>query len=155
MKPAALEGLDAIVFTGGIGENSPEVCEKVCDRLGWLGVVFDNAAKWAGGCCLSVAHVIREGAESEIPAAELVPGDLVVLAAGARVPADGRIVESARLQIEEAALTGESLAVKLMMCDRRFAKSVRFGNPRRSNRRATRPATVGRIRMMRQRVMPV
>ena len=57
------------------------------------------------------AHVIREGAESEIPAAELVPGDLVVLAAGARVPADGRIVESARLQIEEAALTGESQAV--------------------------------------------
>lgn len=58
-----------------------------------------------------VAHVIREGTESEIPAAELVPGDLVVLAAGARVPADGRIVESARLQIEEAALTGESHAV--------------------------------------------
>jgi len=42
-----------------------------------------------------VAHVIRDGAESEIPAAELVPGDLIVLAAGARVPADGRIVESA------------------------------------------------------------
>jgi Ca2+-transporting ATPase len=58
-----------------------------------------------------VAHVIRDGSESEIPAAELVPGDLIVLAAGARVPADGRIVESARLQIEEAALTGESLAV--------------------------------------------
>ncbi len=58
-----------------------------------------------------VAHVIREGTESEIPAAELVPGDLVVLAAGARVPADGRIVESVRLQIEEAALTGESHAV--------------------------------------------
>ncbi len=56
-----------------------------------------------------VAHVIRDGAESEIPAAELVLGDLIVLAAGARVPADGRIVESARLQIEEAALTGESL----------------------------------------------
>lgn len=61
-----------------------------------------------------VAHVIREGAESEIPAAELVPGDLVVLAAGARVPADGRIVETSRLQIEEAALTGESHAVTKM-----------------------------------------
>ena len=60
---------------------------------------------------VKLAHVIRDGAEGEIPAADLVPGDLVVLAAGARVPADGRIVESARLQIEEAALTGESLAV--------------------------------------------
>ena len=58
-----------------------------------------------------VAHVIRDGTENEIPAAELVPGDLIVLAAGARVPADGRIVECVRLQIEEAALTGESNAV--------------------------------------------
>ncbi len=58
-----------------------------------------------------MAHVIRDGAEREISAAELVPGDLIVLAAGGRVPADGRIVECERLQIEEAALTGESLAV--------------------------------------------
>jgi len=58
-----------------------------------------------------VAHVVRDGAEHQIPAAELVPGDLVVLTAGARVPADGRVIESVRLQIEEAALTGESLAV--------------------------------------------
>ncbi len=58
-----------------------------------------------------IAHVIREGIGSEIPAAELVPGDLIVLAAGARVPADGRIVECVRLQVEESALTGESNAV--------------------------------------------
>ena len=58
-----------------------------------------------------VAHVIRDGIESELPASALVPGDLIVLAAGARVPADGRIVECARLQIEESALPGESLAV--------------------------------------------
>ncbi len=57
------------------------------------------------------ALVVRGGAESQIPAAELVPGDLVVLAAGSRVPADGRVVEAARLQVEEASLTGESLAV--------------------------------------------
>ena len=60
---------------------------------------------------MRVAHVIRDGVESKIPAADLVPGDVVVLAAGARVPADGRVIECARLQIEEAALTGESLAV--------------------------------------------
>jgi Ca2+-transporting ATPase len=58
-----------------------------------------------------VAHVVRDSSESEIPAEDLVPGDLVFLAAGARVPVDGRIIESAGLQIEEAALTGESLAV--------------------------------------------
>jgi len=58
-----------------------------------------------------VAHVMRDGAESQIPAAELVPGDLIILEAGARVPADGRIIESVQLQIEEAALTGESEAV--------------------------------------------
>ncbi len=61
-----------------------------------------------------VAHVIRGGHQTEIPAADLVPGDLVVLAAGERVPADGRITESVRLQIEEAALTGESHAVTKM-----------------------------------------
>jgi Ca2+-transporting ATPase len=58
-----------------------------------------------------VAHVLREGAERQIPAAELVPGDVAILAAGARVPADGRVVEHVRLQVEEAALTGESVAV--------------------------------------------
>jgi Ca2+-transporting ATPase len=60
---------------------------------------------------VATAHVVRDGEERQIPAASLVPGDLVVLAAGARVPADGRVVESVRLQVEEAALTGESLPV--------------------------------------------
>jgi P-type Ca2+ transporter type 2C len=57
------------------------------------------------------AHVIRDGEGHQIPAATLVPGDLVVLSAGERVPADGRLTESARLQIQEAMLTGESLPV--------------------------------------------
>jgi Ca2+-transporting ATPase len=57
------------------------------------------------------AHVMREGEEHQIPAADLVPGDLVILAAGARVPADGRVIESVQLRIAEAALTGESHAV--------------------------------------------
>jgi P-type Ca2+ transporter type 2C len=58
-----------------------------------------------------IAQVIRDGQEHEISAAEVVPGDVVVLAAGARVPADGRIIESVRLEVEEAALTGESKPV--------------------------------------------
>jgi Ca2+-transporting ATPase len=60
---------------------------------------------------VAVAHVIRNGEEHEVPAAALVPGDLVILAAGGRVPADGRVIESMRLQVQEAALTGESLPV--------------------------------------------
>ena len=58
-----------------------------------------------------VARVLRDGKESLIPGDGLVPGDVVMLAAGDRVPADGRIVEPAQLQADEAALTGESLPV--------------------------------------------
>jgi P-type Ca2+ transporter type 2C len=57
------------------------------------------------------AHVIRDKHQQKIPAAKLVPGDMVVLSAGERVPADGRLVESVQLQIQEASLTGESLPV--------------------------------------------
>lgn len=74
-----------------------------------------------------LAHVIREGGEHQIQAAELVPGDLVILAAGARVPADGRIVESVRLQIEEAALTGESDAAT-KTCDPLLDSNAALGD---------------------------
>ena len=57
------------------------------------------------------AHVVRDGQQHELPAAALVPGDVVLIAAGSRVPADGRVVESVSLQVAEAALTGESLPV--------------------------------------------
>jgi Ca2+-transporting ATPase len=60
---------------------------------------------------VAMAHVLRDGVEREIVGAELVPGDVVVIAGGARVPADGRVIESVRLQIDEAALTGESRPV--------------------------------------------
>jgi Ca2+-transporting ATPase len=57
------------------------------------------------------ATVLRDGEENEVPAKELVPGDVVLLAAGDRVPADLRLLEAINLKIEEAALTGESVAV--------------------------------------------
>jgi Ca2+-transporting ATPase len=111
---ALLVGATAIAFA--LGEN--------IEAIDILVVIVLNAAigfftEWKAAQALSalqkqavrVAHVIRDGVQSEIPAAELVPGDLIVLAAGARVPADGRIVECVRLQIEESALTGESNAV--------------------------------------------
>lgn len=54
------------------------------------------------------ATVIRGGEPVEIDAEQLVPGDILVIAAGDRVPADARVLEAANLQSEEAALTGES-----------------------------------------------
>ncbi|MCU0897408.1 MAG: cation-translocating P-type ATPase [Burkholderiales bacterium] len=57
------------------------------------------------------ATVVRGGARAVVPAADLVPGDIVVLEEGATVPADARLVESVSLQTAEAALTGESMPV--------------------------------------------
>ncbi|HEX2991896.1 MAG TPA: cation-translocating P-type ATPase, partial [Anaerolineales bacterium] len=54
----------------------------------------------------------RDGEEQEIPAREVVPGDLVILRAGDKIPADARLIEAVNLQVEEAALTGESLPVE-------------------------------------------
>ena len=58
------------------------------------------------------ATVLRDGREVDVPARDLVPGDIVRLHAGDRVPADLRLLESINLQIEEAALTGESVATE-------------------------------------------
>jgi Ca2+-transporting ATPase len=57
----------------------------------------------------ATARVRRDGREAEIPADGLVVGDVVLLAAGDEVPADGRIVAASALQIDESALTGESV----------------------------------------------
>ncbi|GAW93944.1 cation-translocating P-type ATPase, partial [Calderihabitans maritimus] len=58
------------------------------------------------------ARVIRNGREQRIPAQELVPGDIVLLETGDRVPADVRLLETVRMEIEESTLTGESVPVK-------------------------------------------
>lgn len=59
-----------------------------------------------------LATVIREGTPVNIPAREIVPGDIVLLEAGKIIPADLRLIEAAQLKIEEAALTGESVPVE-------------------------------------------
>jgi len=58
------------------------------------------------------ATTIRDGAEVQVPARELIPGDMILLKAGDKVPADCRLVEIHNLQAEEAPLTGESVAVE-------------------------------------------
>ena len=58
------------------------------------------------------ARAVRGGAERRIPAAELVPGDVIVLETGDLVPADGRLATAAHLKVDESLLTGESLPVE-------------------------------------------
>ena len=59
-----------------------------------------------------VAQVLRDGKSQEIPAAKVVPGDIVLLDAGSLVAADGRLLECYNLQVNESSLTGESLPVE-------------------------------------------
>lgn len=50
---AVLEGIDALVFTAGIGEHAGEIRERVCRRAEWLGIHLDPAANIAGGACIT------------------------------------------------------------------------------------------------------
>ncbi len=61
---------------------------------------------------VATARVIRDGALRSIPARELVPGDLILLEAGDRIPADARLIYTTNFQAQEASLTGESTPVQ-------------------------------------------
>ncbi|MFZ2945160.1 MAG: cation-translocating P-type ATPase, partial [Blautia wexlerae] len=61
------------------------------------------------------AKVLRDGVAVQLPARELVVGDVILLEAGDMIPADGRLIENASLKVDESALTGESLAVEKSM----------------------------------------
>jgi Ca2+-transporting ATPase len=58
------------------------------------------------------ATTLRDGKEVEIAARDLVPGDIILLRPGDKIPADARLIEALNLQVEEAALTGESVPVE-------------------------------------------
>jgi Ca2+-transporting ATPase len=81
-----------------------------------LGIVQERRAEEALAALKKLAapdaQVMREGRRLSVPAYELVPGDLVFLESGNFVPADIRLLEAVNLRIEEASLTGESLAVQ-------------------------------------------
>jgi Ca2+-transporting ATPase len=100
------------IFTGEIGTTLVLVGLTVFNAvLGLRGEAKAEASLAAlAGTMKSIARVRRDGQAVEIEAKELVPGDIVLMEAGNLVPADGRLFVAATMEIEEAALTGESVA---------------------------------------------
>jgi Ca2+-transporting ATPase len=86
-----------ILFCAALGFIQEYRAEKALDAL--------------KGMLAPMITVLRDGTEREVASKDLVPGDVLVLEAGDRIPADGRIVELHSLQCDEAPLTGESLPV--------------------------------------------
>ena len=74
-----------------------------------------------------MTRVIRHGTVQQIRARELVPGDIMVLEAGDKLSADGRLIDAMNLEVEEAALTGESLPVQ-KTADRKFQEDIPLGD---------------------------
>lgn len=81
-----------------------------------LGIYQENSAEKALAALQSMnAHlttVLRDGVRMQVDATELVPGDIIEMVAGDMIPADARIISSSSLQVEESALTGESVPVE-------------------------------------------
>ncbi|HEX5639792.1 MAG TPA: cation-translocating P-type ATPase [Burkholderiaceae bacterium] len=104
----------AVAFVIGEGiEAAAILAIVVLNAL--LGFVQEWRAEQAMDALRSMAapraQVVRDGGRVDLPAAELVAGDVVALEAGVRVPADVRLIQSASLRADEAALTGESVPV--------------------------------------------
>jgi len=106
----------AAAISGYIGDATDAIVILVIVLLNVIiGFIQDYRAEKAlealRKMAASSARVRRDGQYQDIPAEELVPGDIIFLSAGNIVPADLRLIEVAELQVDEAALTGESLAI--------------------------------------------
>ncbi|MFB9838123.1 cation-transporting P-type ATPase [Actinoallomurus acaciae] len=103
-------------ITAGLGEFvDSAVIFAVVVVNAIIGFVQESKAEGALDALRSMvrgeASVVRDGREEKVPAEDLVPGDLVRVAAGDKVPADLRLVRPAELRVDESALTGESAPV--------------------------------------------
>ncbi len=110
---AAVSGVLAVVEDEGFVDVIIIMAVVIINAV--LGVLQESKAEKAiealQEMSAATSKVLRDGKVIHVPSEELVVGDIIVLEAGDAVPADGRILESASLKIEEAALTGESLPV--------------------------------------------
>ncbi len=109
--------LASIILSGLLGHTSEAIAIGII--IGFS-VLLGFFQEWRAERALealqefAVPHalVLRDGVEQDVSTAELVPGDIVLFEAGTRIPADVRLLESVNLLIEEAVLTGESMAVE-------------------------------------------
>ncbi|MBI4683584.1 MAG: cation-translocating P-type ATPase [Nitrospirae bacterium] len=107
----------AAIISGIVGDPEDTIAIIVIVLLNAvIGFVQEYRAEKAMAALKKMAAhtalVLRSGEHTNIPASELVPGDVVLLEAGKVVPADMRLTETAQLKAEEAALTGESVPVE-------------------------------------------
>lgn len=95
------------------------------------------------------ANAIRDGKEKEIEVEDIVPGDLVVLGQGDKIPADGVLVESNRFFVDEAVLTGESIPVEKHATTKKFEiRNSKFEIPQASLVSMGTVVNAGRAKMM-------
>ncbi len=113
--PVALLGVSAVVsvLTGGVLEAGVIGAVVVTNAL--IGFAtesqIERSIRSLSTVTATKARVIRDGQALEVAAEEIVPGDMLVLGRGTRIVADARIVETSRLDVDESALTGESIPV--------------------------------------------
>ncbi len=116
-SPLVLVLIAGVVVSAVIGEVVDAIAISVIVGLnGIIGFFQERRAEHAMAALSALtarrATVIRDGRPKVIPAAEIVPGDLLELSPGDVVAADARLVEAQRLSVDEASLTGESLPVR-------------------------------------------
>ena len=107
----------AAVVSGALGEWVDALAILAIVVLnGVIGFVQEQHAEQAMSALRKMsapsAKVVRDGTHQTIPAITLVPGDIIQVEAGDNIPADARLVQSYRLSVQEAALTGESVPVE-------------------------------------------